>query len=145
MNIKESAKARKKEIVEDIITIYNLKLKSSNNFELIDRLIYSLLEDNGVKLTIWYGRSTDFDDVMVDLLEKCTPDSISDYLAIFTDVFFDEYTIYCYIDGKEYAFEVGYDGEDYRKLMQYKHTWKLLQDEELGMRLENSKTSSLGA
>jgi len=145
MSSKESAKARKKEIVEDIMTICNLKFKSSNNFELLDRLIYSLLDDNGVRLTIWYGRSTDCDEVMVDLLEKCTPESISDYLAIFTDVFFDEYTIYCYLDGKEYAFEVGYDGEDYRKIMQYKHTWKLLQDEELGMRLENSKTSSLGA
>lgn len=145
MNSKESAKARKKEIIEDIITISNLKLKSSNNFELIDRLIYSLLEDNGVKLTIWYGRSHDCNEVMVDLLEKCTHESISDYLAIFTDVFFDEYTIYYYLNGKENAFEVGYDGEDYRKLMQYKSTWKSLQDENLEMILENSRVSSLGA
>lgn len=144
MNSKESAKARKKEIIDDIITICKLKLKSSNNIELIDRLIYSLLEDNGVKLTIWYGRSNDCNEVMVDLLEKCTHESISDYLAIFTDVFFDEYTIYSYLEDKEYAFEVGYDGEGYRKLMQYKSTWKSLQDEELEMRLENSRVSSLG-
>lgn len=144
MNIRESAKARKKEIVEDIMTICNLKLKSSNTFELVDRMIYSLLEDNGVKLTIWYGRSHDCNEVMVDLLEKCTHDSIYHYLAIFTDVFFDEYTIYSYLYGKENAFEFGYDGEDYIKLLQYKSTWDKMQKEDLEMKLENQRVSSLG-
>lgn len=141
---REFAKNNKNKIIEDIFTIYNLELKSSNSFELKERIIYSLLLDHGITQLIWYGRSDTFDSIMLDLLEKGTKDSISDFLSIFTDLFFNEFTIYSYLNHIDNAFEIGYDGKYYRRLTQYQSTWKSLQDEELNMRLENSRVSSLG-